>query len=255
MVGQLPDLFGVKKGSGDFFEKLGNVIRQLGDTHVLTLVIGLASLATVLGSRRVAPRVPGSLVAVLFGIVLVAVFSLNDHGVAIVGHISSGLPSIGVPNAPRSDYVKLLSSGIGIMLVGFAERLGAAKTYAAREGYQIDPDRGLIGVGAANVAAGLLSGMVVNGSPDFIAAVGALLGVTIFDTLPGLFIGIASSLLLLIYRASRPRIARLVSSPAPAATTATWSVTPRTTRASTRGSPRAYSTVQAAVDAAQRSAS
>ncbi len=139
IVGQLPDLFGVEKGSGDFFKKLGSVIRQLGDTQILTLVIGLASLAIVLGLRRFAHRVPGSLVAVLFGIVLVAVFNLDKHGVAIVGHISSGLPSIGVPNAPLSDYVKLLSSGIGIMLVGFAEGLGAARPMPPAPGTRSTP--------------------------------------------------------------------------------------------------------------------
>ena len=181
MVGKLPDLFGVKKGSGDFFEKLGNVTRQLWDTHVLTLAI------------------------------------------AIVGHISSGLPSIGVPNAPRSDYVKLLSSGIGITLVGFA--------------------------------AGLSSGMVVNGSPDCIAAVAALLGVTVFDALPELFIGIASSLLLLVYRASRPRIARLGKV---AGAGGHYSDMERHIEDRASEDPRlarVYSTVQAAVDAAQRSAS
>jgi len=173
------------------------------------------------------------------------------------------------------------------MLVGFAEGLGAAKTYAAREHYEIDTYRELLGLGGANLASGLSSGMVVNGSlsktavnggagahsqlsglivaaltvvtllvltglfeqlpeatlaavviaavielvdvgalkrlyrdttrgvdpvaarPDFIAAIAAMLGVLVFDTLPGLFIGIATSLLLLLYRASRPNIATL----------------------------------------------
>jgi sulfate permease, SulP family len=177
-----------------------------------------------------------------------------------------------------------------VMLVGFAEGLGAAKTYAARAHYDIDVDRELIGLGSANLGAGLCSGMVVNGSlsktavnggagartqlssvsvaaltvvtllfltglfedlpeatlaavviaavielvdvpalvhlfhvfigpsgrrlnpairPDFVAAVAALLGVTLFDTLPGLFIGIAVSLLLVLYRASSPHVAVL----------------------------------------------
>ena len=176
------------------------------------------------------------------------------------------------------------------MLVGFAEGLGAAKTYAAREHYEIDPNRELIGLGAANLGSGFCSGMVVNGSlsktavngssgahsqmsgivvagltvitllfltalfedlpeatlaavviaavvelvdigalrgfyalytrrlgsiygpaarPDFIAAVAALFGVLIFDTLPGLVIGIIVSLLLLLYRASKPNVAEL----------------------------------------------
>jgi high affinity sulfate transporter 1 len=290
IIGQLPDLLGVDKGSGDFFQKLWHLIVNLGHTHVLTLVVGLGSLAIVFGLRRVAPAVPGSLVAVAAGIAAVEIFKLDRHGVEIVGHVASGLPSLGVPHIGFQQYLKLVGGGIGVMLVGFAEGLGAARTYAARHHYDIDANDELIGLGTANIAAGLSSGMVVNGSlsktavngsagantqvsgllvavltiltlllltglfeklpeptlaaivvaavielvdfpaimrlyrvysgrlgeaygvaarPDFIAAVAALLGVTIFDTLPGLFIGIGASLVLLLYWASRPRVATL----------------------------------------------
>ncbi len=294
IVGQLPALFGVEKGSGDFFQKLWDLISNLGQTQGLTLLVGVVSLALILILRRVAPAVPGSLVAVIVGIIAVEVFSLNDHGVEIVGHINGGLPSLGVPDVSFHDFVRLAGGGCGVMLVGFAEGLGAAKTYAAKHHYEVDPNRELIGLGSANIAAGLSSGMVVNGSlsktavngaagansqvsglvaavmtivtllvltglfeklpeptlaaiviaavlelvdigalirlyrvytkrlgaaygvaarPDFLAAVAALLGVTVFDTLPGLFIGIAVSLLLLLYRASRPRVTELVQIP------------------------------------------
>jgi MFS superfamily sulfate permease-like transporter len=75
IVGQLPDLFGVENGSGDFFQKLWHLIVNLGHTDVLTLIVGLASLAIVFGLRRAAPAVPGSLVAVAAGIAAVAVSS------------------------------------------------------------------------------------------------------------------------------------------------------------------------------------
>ncbi|HTU84301.1 MAG TPA: SulP family inorganic anion transporter [Solirubrobacteraceae bacterium] len=290
IAGQLPELFGVEKGSGDFFQKIWDLITKLGDTHVLTLVVGLGSLAIVFGLRRFAPAVPGSLVAVLAGVIAVALLHLDKHGVEIVGHIDRGLPSLGVPHLSFQDYLRLAGSGIGVMLVGFAEGLGAAKTYAAQHHYEVDANRELVGVGAANVASGLSSGMVVNGSlsktavngsagansqlsgllvaaltiltlllltglfeklpeatlgavviaavvelvdvpalrrlyrvysrriaraygvagrPDFIGAIAALLGVTVFDTLPGLFIGIATSLIVLLYWSSRPRVAEL----------------------------------------------
>jgi sulfate permease, SulP family len=290
IVGQLPALFGVEGGSGDFFEKSWDLIKALGETSGITIVVGLLSLLLVLGLRRFAPAVPGSLVAVLIGIAAVAIFNLEDHGLEIVGHIDSGLPSLGAPNVKFADLGNLAAGGIGVMLVGFAEGLGAAKTYAARDDYEIDVNRELMGLGTANLAAGLSSGMVVNGSlsktavngsagartqlsgllvaaltivtlllltglfeklpeatlaavviaavielvdvdalrelygvytrqlaraygpatrADFIAALAAMLGVLIFDTLPGLFIGIASSLLLLLYRSSRPYVAVL----------------------------------------------
>jgi len=291
IIGQVPKLFGVEKTDGDFFQQLWGVIRHLGDTQGRTLAVGLISLAIVLGLRRWLPMVPGSLVAVIFGIAAVKVLNLQDKGVEIVGHIDSGLPSFGLPeDRTFDDYLRAAASAAGIMLVGFAEGLGAAKTYAARAHYEVDANRELLGLGAANLSAGLSSGMVVNGSlsktavnggagaksqvsglvvavitvltllfltglfedlpeatlaavviaavielvdigalrgfyrmyssrlgriyghaarPDFIAAVAAMLGVLIFDTLPGLVIGILVSLGLLLYRTSKPHVARL----------------------------------------------
>jgi SulP family sulfate permease len=290
IIGQVPKLLGISGGDGDFFEQLADVLGKLGDVDGPTVAVGLGSLAVVLGLRRFAPVVPGSLVAVALGVAAVELLDLDHHGVAIVGSIDSGLPSVGTPDVSLHDFGSLAAGGIAVMLVGFAEGLGAAKTYAAREHYDIDVNRELLGLGAANVASGLASGMVVNGSlsktavnggagahsqisglfvavlavvtllfltglfeqlpeatlaavviaavielvdigalvalhrvwsarlgeaygaaarPDFLAAVAAMLGVLVFDTLPGLFIGIAVSLTLLLYRASRPRVAVL----------------------------------------------
>jgi high affinity sulfate transporter 1 len=295
MAGQLPKLFGVSKGEGDFFQQIAHLVTHLGSTSVATLVVGLASLVAVLVLRRWLPLVPGSLAVVLLSILAVSVFDLQSHGVEIVGHIDSGLPALGVPSVPHlQDWLQLVGPAVGVLLVGYAEALGAAKTYAAREGYDIDPNRELLGMGGANLGAGLCSGMVVNGSlsktavnggagaksqvsglfvavltvvtllfltglfeklpeatlaavviaavielvdipslvrlfrvwsgrlggiygwaarADFLAAMAALLGVLVFDTLPGLFIGIGVSLLLLLYRSSRPHVARLARGP------------------------------------------
>jgi high affinity sulfate transporter 1 len=296
IAGQIPKLFGVPKGEGDFFRQLWDLLTHLNETSGLTLLVGAASLALVLGLKRWLPVVPGSLVAVLLGIVAVHLLNLDQHGVKIVGPIQSGLPSFGLPDVAAHSYLDLAPAAIGVMLVGFAEALGAGKTYAEKEHAEIDPNRELIGLGAANLGAGLSSGMVVNGSlsktavnasagarsqlsglvvavltvvtlvfltglfedlpdatlaavviaalidlvdlsslvrlyrlhtaglsriygfaarPDFISAIAALLGVLVFDTLPGLFIGIAVSLALLLYRASRPNIAVLGRVPGP----------------------------------------
>ena len=290
IVGQLPKLFGVEKGSGDFFEQLRALLGELGATSGLTLLVGLASLLLVMGLKELAPVVPGSLVAVLLGIAVVSIFGLDAHGVAIVGPIDGGLPTLGLPDVAARSYLDLAGPAVGVMLIGFVEGLGAAKSYAAKNHYEIDANRELVGLGAANIGAGLSSGMIVNGSlsktavnasagartqlsglvvavlsvvtllfltglfedlpeatlgavviaalielvdirsltrlyrlhtrglgriygfaarPDFIASVAALVGVLVFDTLPGLFIGIGLSMLLLLYRASRPHVAVL----------------------------------------------
>ncbi|MBF6416141.1 SulP family inorganic anion transporter [Nocardia cyriacigeorgica] len=291
IIGQVPKLFGIEKEPGNFFEQAWGVIRHLGDTHWRTLLIGLLSLAVVLGLKRWLPLVPGSLLAVLLGIAAVTVFDLDDHGVAIVGHIDAGLPSVGMPDGVGvGDLIDLLGPAVGVLLIGFAEGLGAAKTYAAKAGYEVDANRELFGLGAANLGSGLSSGMVVNGSlsktavngsagartqlsglvvavlvvltllfltglfenlpeatlagvviaavielvdiaalrrlyrvwtarlgsiyghaarADFLAAIAAMAGVLLFDTLPGLVIGIGVSMLLLLYRTAQPHIATL----------------------------------------------
>ena len=164
IVGQLPKLFGVEKGSGDFFAKLWDLINKLGDTSAITLLVGALSLAVVVGLRMLAPVVPASLVAVALGVVLVKAFDLDHHDVAIVGPIESGLPSFGLPDVSSADYGDLIGPSLGVVLVAFAEGLGAAKTYAAKEHYEVDANRELLGLGAANIGSGLSAGMVVNGS-------------------------------------------------------------------------------------------
>src|SRR5690606_12689211 len=100
---------------------------------------GVVSLGLVLGLRRFVPAVPGALVAVAFGIVAVTILDLDDHGVAIVGEVDSGLPTLGLPDGLGfHDYLATAAGAVGLMLVGFAEGLGAAKTYATRNHYDID---------------------------------------------------------------------------------------------------------------------
>ncbi|KAF0845350.1 SulP family inorganic anion transporter [Nocardia caishijiensis] len=291
IIGQVPKLLGLHKHDGNFFEQAWGVLRNLGGMDWRTTIIGIASLALVLAVRHWLPMVPGSLLAVVLGIAAVHVLGLDEEGVAIVGHIDAGLPRLGLPDAlSLGDYLDLLGPAVGVILIGFAEGLGAAKTYAAKAGYQIDPDRELLGLGAANLGSGMSSGMVVNGSlsktavnggagaktqlsglvvagltiltllfltglfeklpeatlaavviaavvelvdvralrrlygvwnsllggiyghaarADFVAAMAALLGVLLFDTLPGLLIGIGVAVLLLVYRASQPHVAEL----------------------------------------------
>ncbi len=164
IVGQVPKLLGVEKEGDDFFDQLWHLLGNVGGTSGLTLLVGLASLALVVVLKERAPVVPGSLVAVLLGILAVRLFDLDEHGVSIVGDVDSGLPSLGLPDVGWRDYLDIAPASIGVMLVGFAEGLGAAKTYATRNHYDVDPNRELLGLGAANIAAGLSSGMVVNGS-------------------------------------------------------------------------------------------
>src|SRR5262249_26285325 len=97
-VSQLPKLFGVKKGEGDTVRQFAHIIANLNSTSVVTLVVGVAALAILFGIERFAPRIPGGLVVLVLGIAISYVFNLASHGVAIIGHIPSGFPSVGFPH-------------------------------------------------------------------------------------------------------------------------------------------------------------
>ena len=134
-------------------------------TGVLALAAGLARLGFVANFIS-EPALKGFIVGLALTIIVGQVPKLLGVGKGSGDFFSQlwYLLAFGLPRVPAADYLNLTGPAVGIMLVGFAEGLGAAKTYAARNGYQISPDKELIGLGAANLAAGLSSGMVVNGS-------------------------------------------------------------------------------------------
>jgi MFS superfamily sulfate permease-like transporter len=223
IVGQVPKLLGITKGSGGFFRQLGHLLTHLGQAQGLTVVVGVGSLAVVLVLRQLAPVVPAPLAAVLAGIVAVHAFGLQRHGVDIVGPISGGLPSFSLPAVPAADYHNLAGPAVGIMLVGFAEGLGAAKTYAAQNSYQLSPNKELIGLGTANLAAGLSSGMVVSGSLSKTAVNGsagaktqgsglvvAVLTVVTLLLLTGLFEDLPEATLAAVVIAALERVLRII---------------------------------------------
>jgi sulfate permease, SulP family len=163
-VGQLSKLLGVEGGGTGFFGKLAVLARQLGDVNVTTLVIGLVSLAVIFALRKYAPKVPAMLVAVALGIAAVAVFDLQVHGVAIVGAMPDGLPSLTFPSFRLGDVTDLLPDACALALICFAESVAGARALAAKHHYEVDADQELLALGVANLGAGLFQGFTVDAS-------------------------------------------------------------------------------------------
>jgi high affinity sulfate transporter 1 len=274
LVGQMPKIFGVEGGSGNFFQELWAIIIQLPQANLVTTCIGLLSLALLFAFKRFAPKAPGALITVILAILLTTIFDLaNSYGVSVVGTVDTSLPPLGLPHVALADLTALVPGALAIIMVGYAKSLGMAKTAAETTGEKIDPNQELIAMGMSNASSGFSSGYVVVGSmsrtslvfgsggrtqvallvnaglviltllflmpffqnlpnatlgaivihamigllepsyfrrlyrisrPEFGYSMAAFLGELFFGTLPGVFMGVGLSLLVLIRQVTRP---------------------------------------------------
>ena len=164
IIGQVPKLFGIEGGSGNFFEKLWTAVEKLPEANLTTTTIGLVSLVLIFALARFFPRVPAALTTVVLAIVAVTVFGLGDKGVDIVGSVKAGLPPFGIPDVKLADLTAIVPGALAIVLLGYAESLGAAKAAQEKSGGEIDANQELVSHGPANLGAGLSGGFIVVGS-------------------------------------------------------------------------------------------
>ncbi|PJI94652.1 SulP family inorganic anion transporter [Luteimicrobium subarcticum] len=166
VVGELPKLTGTDAEGKTSFRELWSWLTGLGDAHTATVVVGVVSLVVVFGLHRAAPRVPNALVLVVGGLLASALLDLGDRGVALVGDIPSGLPSLEVPDLGLlTDHAgSVLLAAFALVMIGFSQTAGDARAFAAKHRYDVDIDQESVAQAGANVGAGLLQGMPVSTS-------------------------------------------------------------------------------------------
>ncbi|MCB0055971.1 MAG: SulP family inorganic anion transporter [Caldilineaceae bacterium] len=162
--GQLGRLFGIKVQADLFFSQVLEVVQRLGETQLLTFVIGAASIALLFYGKRRWPRWPGPLLLMAATIALVTLLNLDERGVAVVGSIPSGMPQIALPRFSAGDFFALLVPSLSIALIAFTDVLVNSTSFAAKNKYRVDADQELIGLGAANIGSSLLGGFPVSSS-------------------------------------------------------------------------------------------
>ena len=164
IMSQLPKVFGFSTDAEGLIEEARAFVRGVadGETVPAALAIGVVSIVVVVAGRRAAPKVPWVLVAVVLGTAAVSVFGLSD--VDVVGALPRGLPSLDVPTAPLQDLGALAAAAVSIALVAFADTSVLSRTYAARLGDDVDPNREMVALGAANLATGLFQGFPISSS-------------------------------------------------------------------------------------------
>ncbi len=164
-VGQLPDMLGITATSSHTLVRFGQTVAALPQAHPATAVTAAAVIGVMLAARRLAPKVPGALIAVLGAIIVSWLAGLAGHGVAVLGPVPRGLPRLAVPALNRRDATALLGPAASMFVVILAQSAATARAYAAKYGEPFRTDADLIGLAAANIAAAFSGTFVVNGSP------------------------------------------------------------------------------------------
>ena len=154
-VTQLPSALGVAGGGDHVFERLATLAHQIGDANLIVVAVSVSALGLLLLGDRLLPGRPVALGVVALSIVASAVLRLPDHGVTTVGVIPPGLPSLGLPGLKPRDVDGVIPLAAACLLLGYVEGVSAARTLAAKHGYDIDVRRELLALGGANLLAAL----------------------------------------------------------------------------------------------------
>ena len=160
---QLPKLFGVPGGGDHFFERAWMLVGQLGETNLTVLGLGLAALALLLVGEKFLPGWPMALLVVALATIAVSFSTLKDSGVATVGALPAGLPTISFSVVRLRDVDGILPLSCACFLLSYIESISAARTLAAKNNYEIDPRQELLALGAANLAVAFGQGFPVAG--------------------------------------------------------------------------------------------
>ena len=202
IVGQLPKLFGFKIEAEGLISETTEFVKGLahGEAVAAAAVVGIAGIVLILVLQRWLPKVPAVLIMVVLAIAATSVFSLAEHGVSLVGELPKGFPPLTLPHVGLADLGPLFAGALGIALVSLADTISTATAFVARTGQEIDGNGEMLGIGAANLAAGLFQGFPVStsGSRTAVAeragaktqltgVTGAVLIILMIVLVPGLF--------------------------------------------------------------------
>jgi high affinity sulfate transporter 1 len=166
LISQLPKLFGFSLDADGPIRRMvafGQAVLD-GKTNWVALAVGAATLAVILVLKR-NKRIPGILIAVVGATIVVGAMDLAARaGVSVLGSVPQGLPAFSIPWVRMEDLGPILAGGAAVALVSFADTSVLSRTYAAKTGTWVDPNQEIVGLGAANLAAGFFQGFPISSS-------------------------------------------------------------------------------------------
>jgi len=150
-------------GTG-FFLRVIDFVRRLGEAHPPTLIVGAVTFGLMLGVKRFVPRFPTPFIGVVGGVLITAAFHLENSAIPLVGAVPSGFPMPRIPSVSLDEFQMLSFDALGILIVSFCSAIATAKSFAARNGYEVDASREFIALGCANLASAVSHGFAVSGA-------------------------------------------------------------------------------------------
>ena len=162
--GQLGKIGQLEIEADAFLGQLSEFFSKLSLVHAPTLILGIVILIFLFAFQRRFPNLPIPLITVLLSTVAVAIFNLDQRGVAVVGEIPAGLPHLAIPQMSVQDLSSLIASAVGISLVGYSDNVLTARAFANLNHYKIDANQELLALGLTNLGNGLMQGFPISSS-------------------------------------------------------------------------------------------
>lgn len=160
---QLPKLFGFKGTHGDFWDRALYFLKHLGDTHVTALLVGVCALAFLIAGKLWFKNRPVAFIVVVAGIAAARFLDLGAHGVALLGDVPQGLPSLGIPTVSRADVNALVPIALACFVLGTVETSAIGRMFGQKHGNRLDANTEILAIGVGNLMSGLARGLPVSG--------------------------------------------------------------------------------------------
>lgn len=160
---QLPKLFGVKGGHGDFWERMGEFVLHLGETNTTSLLLGGTALAVLILGKKLLPNKPVALFVIIAGIVAATFVDLGARGVKLLGEVPRGLPVPSLPAVHYQDFGELMPLALACFLLGAVETAAIGRMFAEKHGYRFDSNQEFLALAGANLASSLTRGFPISG--------------------------------------------------------------------------------------------
>ena len=165
-IGQVPKVVGIEKPSGNTLLVLVHTVTDIGNWEWSTVAVGVLGLVALFALSRFVPKLPGVIIVVFVAVLATKALDLEADGIAIVGDVPTGFQFVSLSSVTVSDLVDMLPGALAIVVVGLAQSIAIAKSYAAKHHEKVDANREMLGYGAANIGAGALQGFTVTGGPS-----------------------------------------------------------------------------------------